>query len=134
MQPVISVSESTAKTLKSVFKKPLCNAARLQVRKAYPFPNVENTKCPKLDRVIKQNLSKDVKDADCNAAILQMFNLDAVVPLVFILHGGGSEEHSHLPVMQQQRQLRQHCCSWEMPQPRWQRRGGKRSPRTSIKT
>ena len=31
---IISVSESTAKTLKSAFKKPLSNAARLQVRKA----------------------------------------------------------------------------------------------------
>ena len=56
MQPVISVSESTAKTLKSAFKKPLSNASRLQVRKVYAFPNVEDTKCPKLDWVIKQNL------------------------------------------------------------------------------
>ena len=56
VRPIISVSESTAKTLKSAFKKPLSNAARLQVRKAYAFPNVEDTKCPKLDRVIKQNL------------------------------------------------------------------------------
>ena len=30
-------------------------------------------------------MSKDVKDADCNAARLQTFNLDAVAPLVFIL-------------------------------------------------
>ena len=55
------------------------------MRKAYAFPNVADTKCPKLDRVIKQNLSKDVKDVNCNAARLQTFNLDAVAPLVFIL-------------------------------------------------
>ena len=64
VRPVISMSESTTKTLKSAFKKPLSNTARLQVCKAYGFPNVEDTKCPKLDRVIKQNLTKDVKDAD----------------------------------------------------------------------
>ena len=46
---------------------------------------MEDTKCPKLDRVYLHNLSKDVKDADCNAARLQTFNMDAVAPLVFIL-------------------------------------------------
>ena len=34
VRPIISVSESTTKTLKSAFNKPLSNAARLQVRKA----------------------------------------------------------------------------------------------------
>ena len=66
----ISMSESTAKTLKSAFKKPLSNTSRLQVRKAYAFLNVEDTKCPELDHVIKQNLTKDVQDADSNAARL----------------------------------------------------------------
>ena len=79
------MSESTARTLKSAFKKLLSNTARLQVRKLYSFPNVEDTKCPKLDRVIKQNLTKDARDADSNAARLQTLNLDAVAPLVFIL-------------------------------------------------
>ena len=46
---------------------------------------MEDTKCPKLDRVIKQNLTKEVKDADSNAARLQTLNLDAVAPMVFIL-------------------------------------------------
>lgn len=84
-RPLVSVSESTARTLKSAFKKPLSNTARLLVRKPYSFPNVEDTKCPKLDRVIKQNLTKDVRDADSNAARLQALSLDAVAPLVFIL-------------------------------------------------
>ena len=46
---------------------------------------MEDTKCPKLDWVIKQNPTKDVKDADSNAARLQTLNLDTVAPLVFIL-------------------------------------------------
>ena len=79
------MSESTARRLKSGFKKPLSNTARLFVRKPYSFPNVEDTKCPKLDRVTKQNLTKDVRDANSNAARLQTLNLDAVAPLVFIL-------------------------------------------------
>ena len=46
---------------------------------------MEDTKCPKLDWVIKQNLTKEVKNADSNAARLQTLNLDAVPPMVFIL-------------------------------------------------
>ena len=51
-RPLISVSESTARTLKSAFKKPLSNTTHLLVCKPYGFPNVEDTKCPKLDQVI----------------------------------------------------------------------------------
>ena len=40
---------------------------------------------PKAGPGYKQNLTKDVKDADSNAARLQTFNFDAVAPLVFIL-------------------------------------------------
>ena len=55
------------------------------VRKPYGFPNVEDTKCPKLDGVIKQNLTKEVKDADSNAARLQTLSLDAIAPMVLNL-------------------------------------------------
>ena len=84
IRPIISMSESTAKTMKSAFKKLLSNTARLQVRKVYSFPMWRDTKCPKLDHII-QNLTKDVKDADSNASSLQTLSFDAVAPLVFIL-------------------------------------------------
>ena len=71
----MEVSESTQKAMKTAFKKPLRNAVRLQTRKTYFFPMIEDTKCPKLDTVVKQNLSKDVKDSDVNVA----------APLVHIL-------------------------------------------------
>ena len=58
---LVEVSESTQKVIKAAFEKPLPNAARLQTRKTYSFPMTEDTKCPKLDTVVKQNLSKDVK-------------------------------------------------------------------------
>ena len=96
--PIISMSETTAKTLKSAFKKPLSNTARLQVRKLHGFPNVEDTKHPKLDRVIKQNLAKDVKDTNSNVGRLQTLNLDAIAPLVFVLEEAQKGIYSHLPV------------------------------------
>ena len=46
---------------------------------------MEDTKCPKLDQVIKQNLSKEVKEADVVAAKLQTLMPDVVAPLVYIL-------------------------------------------------
>ena len=82
---LVEVSESTRKAIKTAFEKPLPNAARLQTRKTYSFPMIEDTKCPKLDTVVKQNLSKKVKDSDVNVAKLQTLMLDAVAPLVHIL-------------------------------------------------
>ena len=82
---VVQVSENTQKAIKTAFGRPLHNAARLQTRKAYPFPMTEDTKCPKLDGVVKQNLTKEIKDADSNVAKLQTLTLDAVAPLVHIL-------------------------------------------------
>ena len=45
----------------------------------------EDTKCPKLDGVVKQNLTKEIRDAESNVAKLQTLTLDAVAPLVHIL-------------------------------------------------
>ena len=39
---VVQVSERTQKAIKTAFGKPLHNAARLQTRKAYPFPMTED--------------------------------------------------------------------------------------------
>ena len=45
----------------------------------------EDTKCPKLDGVVKQNLTKEIRDAESNVAKLQTLTLDTVTPLVHIL-------------------------------------------------
>jgi len=82
---LVQMSESTQKAIKAAFGSQLNNPARLQMRKGYPFPVIEDTRCPKLDRVVKQNLTKDVKDTDANASKLQTLTLDAVAPLVYIL-------------------------------------------------
>ena len=58
------VSEHTAKALRTAFGHLSTNQARLQVRKSHAFPNVEATKCPKLDPAAKQLLGKEQKQAD----------------------------------------------------------------------
>ena len=42
-RPLVNVLESTVKTIRMTFRKSLSNATRLQVRKAYGYPNVEDT-------------------------------------------------------------------------------------------
>ena len=63
---VVQVSENTQKAIKTAFGRPL-------------------HKCPKLDGVVKQNLTKEIRDADSNVAKLQTLTLDAVALLVHIL-------------------------------------------------
>ena len=84
-RPRLQVSESTAKALKMAFGRPMPNQARLQVRKPFPFPDVEATRCPKLDPVAKQLLQKEQKQADSALAKLQTLVVDAVAPLVHIV-------------------------------------------------
>ena len=69
--PLRQVSEPTAKALKTAFGRPLTNQARLQLRKPYTFPNVDTTKCPKLDPAAKQLLGKEQKQADSALAKVQ---------------------------------------------------------------
>lgn len=82
--PLVQVSENTAKVLKTAFGRPLSNQSRLQARKPYPFPNVETTRCPKLDPVAKQLMQRDQKQADASMAKIQTLVLDVVAPLVYI--------------------------------------------------
>ena len=87
--PLRRVSEDTGKILRSSFGRPLTNQARLTARKAYPFPDVETTRCPKLDPVAKQLLQREQKAADGAMAKLQTLLLDAVAPLVHIVEEAG---------------------------------------------
>ena len=82
---VVQVSESTQKAIKTAFGRPLHNIARLQTRKPYPLPMTENTKCPKVDGMVKQNLTNKIKDTDTNVAKLQTLTMDTMAPVVHIL-------------------------------------------------
>ena len=73
---MVQASESTQKAIKTAFERPLHNAARLQTRKAYPFPMAQDTKCPKLDGVVKQKLTKEIRNMNLFVAKLQTLTLD----------------------------------------------------------
>ncbi len=65
---LVEVSEETTTFLKLCFGKALTNTARHSL---VGFPKVDATKCPKLDRVVKGSVSKDMKEADNTVAKLQ---------------------------------------------------------------
>ena len=94
VRPLLQVTENTAKALKVAFGRPLPNQARLQARKPYPFPDVEVTRCPKLDPVAKQLLQREQKQADASLARLQTLVLDAVAPLTYIVEGSLTGEQA----------------------------------------
>ena len=87
-QNLVEVSDTTAELLKSSFTRSLPNATRLALKKGYAVPKVDATKCPKLDRVMRGNVSKNTKDGDSTATKIQTLMLDAVAPLVHILEEG----------------------------------------------
>jgi hypothetical protein len=82
---LVKVSDDTEGTIKNAFGHSLTNGERLQARKDYLFPDLDASRCPKLDPVIKQNLPKEVKDNEANFAKIQTLVLDAVAPLTAIL-------------------------------------------------
>ena len=63
-QNLVDMSETTATFLTSSFTRPLDNTARISMKKNYAIPKVDATQCPKLDRVMKSNISKDTKDGE----------------------------------------------------------------------
>ena len=69
-------------TTLEVLNIPTSNGARLATQKGYIYPDTEETRCPRLDSIVKQNLSKDIRDADTSAAKLQALTLDATAPPV----------------------------------------------------
>ena len=87
---LVEVSEETAQVVNSAFKTPLANTARQALRRQFGVPKLDTTKCPKLDTVIKCNLSKEVKDADSQLARIHTLMLDAVAPLVQVLEEAAS--------------------------------------------
>ena len=75
------------------------------------------------NQVIKQNLTKNVKDADSNTARLQTLNLEAVAPLVFILE---EAQKGSLTPQSVAEAAKAALLLLGMLQPRWRRRGGEK--------
>ena len=79
------VSDATANLLKTSFSTPVSNTTRLEWKRLHLVPDVDNTKCPKLDPVVKAEVGSQTKSADAELARIQTLVLDAVGPLATVL-------------------------------------------------
>ena len=80
------VSNSTRSLLIGSFAAPVSNTTRREWKKGHIVPNVDSTKCPKLDPVVKAELGSQTKSADSELARIQTLMLDAVGPLADLLN------------------------------------------------
>ena len=55
----------------------------------------KDTKCPKVDVVVKQNLIKEIRDTDTSVAKLQTLTLETVAPVEHILQEAHAGRLSH---------------------------------------
>ena len=86
----VQVSEHTQKLLTSVFTHTVTNTERRKVRQEFLVPNVDNTRCPKLDSIFKAPGSAfkgEAKSAESDLSRIQAYVLDPVGPLVQLLEG-----------------------------------------------
>ena len=93
-QSFMPVSEPTKALLQMSFcrAKPADNKTRKVWLAKFSAPAGDETRCPKLDSVIKGQLKKDVVESDRKLSRLQNFTLDAVGPFVAALEEATSEE------------------------------------------
>ena len=78
------VSNSMRSLLIGSFAALVSNTTRREWKKGHIVPNVDSTKCPKLDPVVKE-LGSQTKSADSELARIQTLMLDAVGPLADLL-------------------------------------------------
>ena len=95
--PIHKVSESTDQFLKEAFTKTLPNVARLQTKKVYGLPKNEESRCPKLDPLVKRRMSKNNKAQDTELSKIQALGLDAIGPLAFLLEEASKEGTTSIP-------------------------------------
>ena len=91
----IKLSEYSESLLSSSFTTTLPNVERRKIRNAFPTPEVQQTRCPRLDSIFKSSsIKSEVKTCDAELARVQAFVLDPVVPLTNMLHHLENEEYS----------------------------------------
>ena len=91
------MSESTDQFLKETFTKTLPNVARLQTKKVYGLPKNEESRCPKLNPLVKRRMSRNNKAQDTELSKIQTLGLDAIGPLVFLLEESSKEGTTTIP-------------------------------------
>ena len=82
---LVEVSEKTRRFLAERFTRRVPNSTRLATRRQFPLPKVPATRTPKLDQVIRGEVSSSVKTGDKELAKIQTYLLDAVAPLTSVL-------------------------------------------------
>ena len=82
---LFAVTKETESFLKEHFSKRADNPTRRQWREKHGAPRLNATACPKVDKILKQNLSSQTKARDRQLSKSQALVLDAVGPLAFVL-------------------------------------------------
>ena len=85
-KPIFEVSEPMQAFLQLAFcrARPTDNKTRTWVER-FSVPERDETRCPKLDSIVKNELQKDVVELDRKLSHLQNFVLDAAAPLVAVM-------------------------------------------------
>ena len=83
----IELSEDNAMFISSAFSTVLPSAERKRVRDWFPYPGLEETRCPRLDPLFNTVLvNKDAKSTDSELARIQSLMHDPAAPLINLLH------------------------------------------------
>ena len=101
------ISEETKALLQTCFAlpRPANNKTRNAWIAQFGVPEGDETKCPKLDTIIKNELPRDALEADRKLSRLQNFLLDAVGPLASAYNHMTSHENPDPELVQQCIQL-----------------------------
>ena len=78
----VEVSDGTKKLLESVCTQSVPNSSRIGILKSFGKPKVPQTKTPRLDDYLKEEVSKKCKQLDKELAKVHTFMLDAMAPLI----------------------------------------------------
>ena len=79
------VGSETEAFLRQVFSSKAENAVRHQWKDKFGAPHTAATACPKLDKILKSNLSHQTKSKDRQMSKQQALLLDAVGPMAYLL-------------------------------------------------
>ena len=83
----ISLSEDSSRLVASSFTKVLAPDDRKRLRSAFPCPELQETRCPRLDAIFKTaSIQKETKVIDAELARIQALIHDPVAPLIRLLH------------------------------------------------
>ena len=83
--PLVPLSEAAAAFIEATFGAKLNNATSVSKAKGQGIPDSRWIRCPKLDSVVSANVSAGARSTDRAASRIQLFWLDVVNPLVFVL-------------------------------------------------